>query len=81
MLASYLEKIKDHTGFYNVIKDHGGKLLCKLNIYSELTNQRAPASKRAPAISKLQTIFSIQKNYIKVPNNCPNKGTKSSELF
>ena len=69
MLASYLEKIKDHTGFYNVIKDHGGKLLCKLNIYSELTNQRAPASKRAPAISKLQTICSIRRDHVKVPRD------------
>jgi len=34
MLASYLEKINDHTGFYNITNDHGGKSLCKINKHS-----------------------------------------------
>ena len=56
MLASYLEKINDHTGFYNIINDHGGKLLYEINLV-EIINQRAPATKKGTSNFKIADNF------------------------
>ena len=59
MLASYLEKINNHIGFYNIINDHSGKLFCKIK---NIVESKGPSQqKKGPSPKDLSNFIMINK--------------------
>ena len=89
MLASYLEKINDHTGFYNIINDHGGKLPQQQKGPQQFLNYRQFVQYKGIILKYLETKtlearttltpFSLMNCLVVIMNLSENEGTYSEQ--